>query len=98
MEAKTPMPGFHDDLYKEFVEKKYKSAVRYSEQKMREDLTPATGPDPCTHPEPPLQALDTARQEGAELPHTALTATALHCLETLSREENPFKEILGKVS
>jgi len=78
MEAKTPMPGFHDDLYKEFSEQKFKSEVNYVEQKLRE-------------------AVDAAAMAGGELPHMSVTATALHCLESLSRMESPTGEMLGKI-
>jgi len=77
-EAKVQMPAFHDDTYKSYKEQKYKSSVRYAEQKLRE-------------------AVDAAKEIGAALPHMTLTAVAMHCLETLSREETPFAEVLSKI-
>ena len=74
-QCEVQMPTFHDDTYRAYKEQKYKSSVRYAEQKLRE-------------------ALDHARVAGADLPETSLTATAMHCLETLSREATPFAEVL----
>ena len=77
-EAPVQMPAFHDDTYKSYKEQKYKSTVRYAEQKLRE-------------------AVDAAQEIGAGLPHVTLTAVAMHCLESLSREETPFAEVLSKI-